>query len=276
MNTKVMKDRLRQRLREHKFELDLIEWSFRRSRSENQKNDHAGAAIKRQEPTISNTVKEYNKLCADIASLIRSKKAPHIFQLDVNNAIWQDMGLDEDTAPEAWLVDDKVQAGICAMLQKDRCDEEAPRLKREHRHLQIWFAMEWEAVSETMKIAQGAGAVQYQLQLRCEELLELRVLWKKLLDLLTYDGYLPPWGPTQEEILDCQISGVTALYGNGQDSDKEGNSDDDERAGLDDKEEEGGDELLYVLEAVERVDNHRQGGDIEEAQWASDDDDVFT
>jgi hypothetical protein len=42
----------------------------------NQQNDHAGAAIKRWEPTISNTVKEYNKLCANIASLIRSKKAP--------------------------------------------------------------------------------------------------------------------------------------------------------------------------------------------------------
>ncbi|KAJ7318477.1 hypothetical protein DFH08DRAFT_971233 [Mycena albidolilacea] len=288
MNAKVMKDRLCQRLRERKFELDLIERSFRRSRSENQKNDHAGAAIKRREPTISNTVKEYNKLCADIASLIRSKKAPagavalspipakDIFQLYVDDAIWQDMGLDEDTAPAAWLVDDKVRAGIRAMLQKDRCNEEAPRLKRERRHLQIWFATEWEAVSETMKIAQGAGAVQYQLQLRREELLELCVLWKKSLDSLTYDGDLPPWGLTQEEILDCQISGVTASYGNGQDSDEEGNSDDDERAGSDDEEDEGGDELLYVLEAVEHADNHRQGGDVEEAQWASDDDEVFT
>jgi hypothetical protein len=58
-------------------------------------------------------------------------------------------------APTSWLVDDKVHAGIRAMLQRDRCDEEAPRLKRERRHLQIWFATEWEAVSETMKIAQG-------------------------------------------------------------------------------------------------------------------------
>jgi hypothetical protein len=100
-------------------------------------------------------------------SLIRSKKAPagavapslipakDIFQLDVDNAIRQDMGLDEDTAPAAWLVDDKVRAGICAMLQKDRCNEEAPRLKRECRHLQIWFATEWEAVLEMMKIAQA-------------------------------------------------------------------------------------------------------------------------
>jgi hypothetical protein len=71
--------------------------------TENQKNDHAGAAIKRREPTISNAVKEYNKLCAEIASLIRSKKAPagavapspippkDIFHLDVDDTIWQDM-----------------------------------------------------------------------------------------------------------------------------------------------------------------------------------------
>ncbi|KAJ7689373.1 hypothetical protein B0H14DRAFT_2652810 [Mycena olivaceomarginata] len=268
MNTKVLKERLCQRLRECKFER-----LFRRSRSENQKNDHAGAVIKHREPTISNTVKEYNKLCADIASLIRNKKAPagavapspipikDIFQLDVDDAIWQDMGLDEDTAPASWLVDDKVRVGICAMLQKDWCDKEAPQLKRERRHLQIWFATEWEAVSEMMKIAQGA--VQYQLQLRCEELLELCVLWKKSLDSLTYNGDLPPWGPTQEEILDCQISGVTALYGNGQDSDEEGNSDDDKRVGSEEEEEEeGGDELLC-------------GEDVEEAQWASDDDNVF-
>ncbi|KAJ7354318.1 hypothetical protein DFH08DRAFT_955712 [Mycena albidolilacea] len=246
MNAKVLKERLRQRLREHKFELDLIERSFRRSRSENQKNDHAGAAIKRREPTISNTVKEYNKLCANIASLIRNKKAP-AGTLDVDDAIWQDMGLDEDTVPASWLVDDKVHAGIRAMLQKDRCNEEAPRLKRECRYLQIWFATEWEAVSETMKIAQGAGAVQYQLQLRREELLERCVLWKKSLDSLMYDGDLPPWGPMQEEILNCQISGVTASYGNGQDSDKEGNLDDNERVGPEEEEEEeGGDELLHV------------------------------
>jgi hypothetical protein len=99
--------------------------------------------------------------------------------------------------------------------------------------------------------------VQYQLQLRHKELLELCILWKKLLDSLTYDGDLPPWGLTQEEILDCQISGVTDSYGNGQDSDEEGNSDDDERAGSDDEKEEEGDELLYLLEAVECADNHR-------------------
>ncbi|KAJ7727333.1 hypothetical protein B0H14DRAFT_2410243, partial [Mycena olivaceomarginata] len=115
MNTKVMKERLHQRLHKHKFKLDLIERLFCGSRSG---NDHTGTAIKRWEPTSSNTVKEYNKLCANIVSLIWSKKAPtgtvalspiptkDIFWLDVNDAIWQDMGLDKDRAPAAWLIDD--------------------------------------------------------------------------------------------------------------------------------------------------------------------------
>ncbi|KAJ7224979.1 hypothetical protein B0H12DRAFT_1240761 [Mycena haematopus] len=273
MNTKVLKERLRQRLRERKFELDLIERSFRRSRSENQRNDHAGAAIKRREPTINNTVKEYNKLCADISTLIKAKKAPGgavaptpipakgIYQLDVDDVIWQDLGLDDDTTPELWLVDAKVRAGIRAMLQKDRCEEEAPRLQRERRHMQQWFAIEWDAVSQLIDMSQGA--LRYQFELRREELLQLCVLWRKSLDALPYAGDLPPWGPTDQEILDCQISGVTASYGNGDDSDNERTDEDEGEDGEDED-----DDLLYVLEAVERADIHRRG-DVDEAEWTT-------
>ncbi|KAJ7193765.1 hypothetical protein B0H12DRAFT_1039333 [Mycena haematopus] len=170
MNAKVLKERLRQRLRERKFELDLIERSFRRTRSENQRNDHAGAAIKRREPTISTTVKEYNKLCAEISTLLKAKKGPAgaaaptpipakgVYQLDVDDVIWQDLGLDDDTTPELWLVDAKVRAGIRAMLQKDRCEEEAPRLLRERRHMQHWFAIEWQAVSQLIDMSEGRSA----------------------------------------------------------------------------------------------------------------------
>ncbi|KAJ7703706.1 hypothetical protein B0H17DRAFT_1157110 [Mycena rosella] len=140
-------------LRDRKFELDPIERSFRRTRSENQHNEHAGAAIKRQEPNIARLVKEYNKICDQIEALIKAKKAPAravapvpvpakgIYQLD-------DLGLDgdEEGAPPLWLQNDKVRLGIRALLQKDRCHEEAPRLLRERGHLQIWFATEWRAV----------------------------------------------------------------------------------------------------------------------------------
>lgn len=100
--------------------------------------------------------------------MIKVKKAPQgtiaptpipargLYQLDVDDAIWQDIGLDDDAAPALWLVDNKVRAGIRAMLQKDRCAEEAPRLLRERRHLRVWFATEWKAVSEAMELSEGS------------------------------------------------------------------------------------------------------------------------
>lgn len=112
-------------------------------------------------------MKEYNKLCGDISILINAQKAPDgaiaplpiptkgVFQLDVNDAIWQDVGLDDDTTAARWLVNKAVRAGIRAMLQKDRCEEEAPRLRWEQKHMRIWFAHEWAVVSELIGLTDG-------------------------------------------------------------------------------------------------------------------------
>jgi hypothetical protein len=76
----------------------------------------------------------------------------------VDDAIWQDVGLnDVDGDPPRWLTDDKVRSGIRAMLQKDRCQEEAPRLLRERGHLQIWFATEWKVVCELIADSEGVS-----------------------------------------------------------------------------------------------------------------------
>lgn len=73
---------------------------------------------------------KYNRLCDDMAMLIKQKKAPQnaiapskidmdsLFDLDVNNDIWLDVGLgyDDDDAdsavPPLWLRDNKVCSGI--------------------------------------------------------------------------------------------------------------------------------------------------------------------
>lgn len=101
-------------------------------------------------------------------------------------------------------------------------------------------------------------------------------MWKKSLDSLPGGEDLPPWGPTDEEILDCQITGSTASYGDGVDSEAGGDSDDE--AGVEDESEESEDDLIYVLETVERADSYRVSSEVEDVQWASDDDDddVFT
>ncbi|KAJ7453456.1 hypothetical protein FB451DRAFT_1342546 [Mycena latifolia] len=253
LNGRALKERLRGKLRDRKFELDPIERSFRHTRSENQRNEHAGQAIKWREPNIAKLANSYNKICEEIAALIKAKQAPAgavaplpvpskgLYQLDVDDVIWQDLGLDDqEGTPPRWLSDDNVRSGIRALLQKDRCEEEAPRLKRERKHLQIWFATEWQAVE----------------QLRRKELIRLCVLWKKSLDRLPFDmTNVLEWGPTRAELLACQIEEVTASWGDGYDSE---DSEDD-------------DDLFQVLEAVERADNHRGGANEDEAMWASDD-----
>ncbi|KAJ7622490.1 hypothetical protein FB45DRAFT_1032157 [Roridomyces roridus] len=255
MNARAVKDRLRARLRDRKFEMDPIERSVRRTRSENQRNEHAGAAIKRREPNISRLVQTYNKLCEQIQSLISKKKAPPhsvaplpvpskgIYQLDVDDVIWQDLGLDEEESrPPLWLSDEKVRTGIRAMLMVDRCNEESARLMREHAHLFVWFQNEWKTIQ--MAIAQSEGAVRYQMERRREELLQLCVLWRKSLDRIP----LPTeqqWGPTDDEFLDEDLS------------DEDEQEDEDEA-------------IFHVVAAVERADNHRAGDEVDALSWDDD------
>jgi hypothetical protein len=94
-------------------------------------------SIKRWEPGILKLVLTYNGLCTQLQSLIRQWRAPPsavpphiipcdgIFLLDVNDNIWQDVGLnDERLDPPAWLSDEAVRNGICLQLEVDQCMEE--------------------------------------------------------------------------------------------------------------------------------------------------------
>ncbi|KAJ7714827.1 hypothetical protein DFH07DRAFT_974350 [Mycena maculata] len=266
MNAKALKERLQAKLCDHKFELDPIKRSVRRTASENQQNEHAGQAIKRRDPNISKLMTAYNKSCDNIAKLIAAKKTPRsavapaqvaksLYKLDVDDIIWQDVGLDEDnnndTAPPL---------------------EEKPRLLRERGHLQIWFAREWKTVCEAIELS-DKDSVRYQFELRREELLQLCVLWKKSLDRLGMDQntLLPEWGPMKEDLLSCEISAVTASWGDGEEQQAE---DDEEDAGTEEEE----DDLFQVIAAVERANNHRGGneggnvGDDHDVFWDSDED----
>jgi len=118
---------------------------------------HTETALKRREPTILKLTKNYNDLCWQMDALICQGKAPlgaikpldipreGIFKLDVDDEIWQDVGLDEesDGAPPLWLSDERVRLGITKMLDVDRCEEEEIRLIRERRALQEWMQEEW-------------------------------------------------------------------------------------------------------------------------------------
>ncbi|KAG6904167.1 hypothetical protein DXG01_012127, partial [Tephrocybe rancida] len=144
MQTLALKQRLRDRLRFRKFELDRLERSFRKQ-------------VQEDDPSISKLALNYNRLQDEMETLIKARKAPPralcpdkiemkgLFALDVDDAIWQDVGLDEGSneAPPPWLANESVRVGIRALLERDRCTEEEHRLRHECRSMRVWLSEEW-------------------------------------------------------------------------------------------------------------------------------------
>ena len=75
-----------------------------------------------------------------------------LFKLDVDNDIWQDVGLKDDDyqdiAPACWLWDEKVRQGILAILELNHCNKEEDQLRKEHCAMQEWFSEEWLCVEK--------------------------------------------------------------------------------------------------------------------------------
>ncbi|KAL6305915.1 hypothetical protein BKA93DRAFT_730537, partial [Sparassis latifolia] len=157
MNAHAVKQRIRDRLHQRKFELERLERSYRQTVNNNKLSSHAESSIKRREPGILKLAKTYNDLCKQMDLLIKQRKAPRyavspqpiqgngLFKLDINDDIWQDVGLDDDddiAAVPRWLGDETVREGIKNRLLLDRCNEEEERLREERCSLQEWFAEE--------------------------------------------------------------------------------------------------------------------------------------
>ena len=123
-----------------------------------------------QSTTLKKNASDYNKLCQEIASLIRrvpalkGKAAPqpididHLFSAELSEELMQDCGLEDDAMEvPAWMADETVRDGIRWMHQLDRCEEERVRLMDERCSLQEWLSEEWDCVSKA-KVKAGTGA----------------------------------------------------------------------------------------------------------------------
>ncbi|KAJ7080149.1 hypothetical protein B0H15DRAFT_953635 [Mycena belliarum] len=270
MNARALKRRLRDRLRARKFELDRVERSFRRLVNEEKLYTHTESAVKRREPTISKVNADYNKLCREMSSLVAQGKAPRgavapveipakgVWKLDVDDAVWEDVGLDDDqtraTEPPLWLSDEKVRTGIKAMLELDRSVEEDIRLKKERRALQVWFAEEWAVVNLAIGRAESSRD-RYQLQLIRDDLVRLCATWEQRLPDLGVDiAALPPWGPSALQLATCVVDAHVAARGEDRHYDAEHDEDDEDDS---EEEEEGQEEDIETLAAVEAADMYR-------------------
>ena len=81
--------------------------------------------------------------------------------MDVDDEIWQDIGLEEvdskEITPPCWMSDEAVRNGIKAVLELDRCKEEEERLIHECQALQVWFSEEWTVILEALQTAESLG-----------------------------------------------------------------------------------------------------------------------
>lgn len=181
MNARAIKTCLRDRLQSRKFELDRVERSVRRQQFNDRKiAAHTQDSVRRRDPSIQGPVTKYNKVCLEMSKLISKHRAPRnahaplpispagIWALDVDDAIWQDLGLDDDADlqhPPLWLCNNRVRQGIQGILLRDRADEELRRLRNECRGLYEWMAEEWEVLT-LATVALSDPGMNYQLSLR--------------------------------------------------------------------------------------------------------------
>ncbi|KAI6009904.1 hypothetical protein BKA83DRAFT_4069546, partial [Pisolithus microcarpus] len=100
--------------------------------------NHTEPSVKQCEPGIVKLSSNYNNMCLQMAALIHQGIAPQgsiapvliprdaLFKLDVDDDIWQDGGLEDDTGrlPPACLADEMVQSGIRSLLELRHCEEE--------------------------------------------------------------------------------------------------------------------------------------------------------
>ncbi|KAK7006713.1 hypothetical protein R3P38DRAFT_3325968 [Favolaschia claudopus] len=269
MNARAIKHRLREKLRARKFELDRVERTYRRKKkTEHKLKTHIEDAVARRDPSIQTLVRQYNTLCKEMKKLVKERKAPKnsippapidpkaIWGLDVDDEIWQDVGLDEeddDTEPPLWLKDDTVRSGIRAMLELDRCEEEEVRIFHECRALRYWLAEEWEVVASAMAEADDNDdfGLRHQLQLRRTELCKLCASWITAIRGIPFklEG-LPPWGPSDDELRAVRLDDKNAKT-----VARDVHDDDDEEVEADGEEEEL---PIEDIEAFQRAEVYAQ------------------
>jgi hypothetical protein len=110
-----------------------------------------------------------------------------------------------------------------------------------------------------------SDCLRYQLEIRRQDLCKLYVIWQKhLVGINTGNHPLPPWGPSDEEILEASVAAVTASWEEVDSSEEgtvEGGIKDDDSI-VEDNSLVGDDEwetgLFETLNALDHADAYRE------------------
>lgn len=215
MNALALKQRIRDKLRNRKFELEAIERAYRVTVNKAKLDKNAHQQMKRKEPGINSLAQKYNKSCNVLQTMVAEKKAPRgarapvmielegLYKLDVDDDIWQDIGLTDEsdyaTVPD-WLGNDLVQKGIKALLEYDRCLEEKRRIIHECISMQDWMVEEWDVCVAGLGHVKDDPNLTFILQERKQHLLRLCAYWVPAIDVIP-SGLSTEWGPSAQDIM---------------------------------------------------------------------------
>ncbi|KAL0569503.1 hypothetical protein V5O48_012463, partial [Marasmius crinis-equi] len=206
-------------LQSRKFQRDRLEPSFHKQINEAKIHSQIAQSVKRKDPGIQKLACSYNEKVLTVERMVALRKAPRnavppkcipmdqLFSLDVDNEIWQDMGLTDEwdiTTPPPWLADDSVRSRIQGMLDINRSQEELLRLHHERNAMQYWFSEEWAVLGEALEWTVHPDVV-HQLLQKKHELLQLCCWWQHDLGNFGALEGLPDWGPSAEELCDMLL-----------------------------------------------------------------------
>jgi len=183
-------------------------------------------------------------------------KQEGLFKLDVDDDIWQDIGLTDDVDNLQgildWLGDERARDGIKALLERDWCIEEEWRLIQERLSMQQWMQEKWMVVEQALQMASDDPDVVYQLNKQQEHLLRLCVRWQSAVGIIPVDWNGLEWGPSQIQLSTAQEYENTEQVLEGIEND-DGSGDEDKESDEDYEEAE----LLANLESMALEESYR-------------------
>ncbi|KAG0703204.1 hypothetical protein DFH29DRAFT_981988 [Suillus ampliporus] len=247
LNALAVKTRIRDRLRQRKFELERLERSYRATiNAEHKLHANTQQSIKRREPGILKLVSMYNE--PPYATMPHIIPRDGIFLLDVD---------DDTMVPPAWLSDDAVRNGIRLQLEVDLCVEEEARLMRERVVIQEWMLAEWGAIRGASNNAVTDAVMSFHLRSRADELVNICVVWKKKVQCIPCAWPVgESWGPSDEALLQAARDQAQSSFRDEDDAEsvegEEGDCEGDLEYG-----EIGDEELMDAIEDIALVDEYR-------------------
>ncbi|KAF9067812.1 hypothetical protein BDP27DRAFT_1364621 [Rhodocollybia butyracea] len=169
--------------------------------SERKLHNHTESSVKRCNPGIQSVAQQFNQLQVRMATAVKARRAPSnavvprpilmdkLFDLDDDDAIWDDIGLgDSDDLVEVplWLSDEQVRTGIGGILLWDCSVDELQCLRYELSVLGEWFQEEWDTLVFGMSTTDDANLL-FQLNEQCTNLIQLGLGWTQALSNLPAD-----------------------------------------------------------------------------------------